>query len=754
MNVHRNNSQTRDQTPISQPALDEVCQVLSGILGDGIDVHRCLAAQASGHIGASAVVQPLIAALLDEDEDVRTDAAEALSKLADPRAGQQLLENLLGDPCTGVKLAAIETLAKLQDKQVIPWLQRMVKGRDEEIVWDEEEFFASGWDDWVDIQIKAVDALAALDASEAVPDIVAAIRDEDAQDMTEAAFKALARMGRPGIEALAGFLDENSTRLRRRAAAALAGVDAVDAAAPLARALADPSAEVRSAAMRARAARVPEDGRLAALLEDPDAAVRAEAVRLCGKQHPDRLPALTGDGSKSVQVAALTVLAGLRNFPADEALVMALRAKLGDEMVEVAAASALALGAIAPQVALDDLIPLLLDADRPVGARLGALQGLAMVGGERVVEALVGVIDDATRSIRLETMSALARLARTDAVWPNVAGEALLAAVRGCYDPEASGDTEDQTAVVSKEPREEGEEPGSAAPPKDDDDNAAFPTSTLGAILYDAPAAREAMGLPDEGVELTPADMERLAMAKRIKGKRRMPLAPKVVLHEDIRRFAIRVLGDLKHVGVARELATAVASTDAEVRLAAADSLARIGAHLSPLPDAVTEALMAAVATADRDLKLLLIRALAASDGQAVTALLVEHIRDEDSFVRAEAVRALSKLGQVGSRIEALLGDPDPSVRLCAAEAVAGAGGIGAVEMLVDFALSFEGYHGRQAARLLRSLDATRASALFVDVLRDPRRKRTWSIAIEALEELNSSQPVRVAKAADRERRV
>ena len=85
------------------------------------------------------------------------------------------------------------------------------------------------------------------------------------------------------------------------------------------------------------------------------------------------------------------------------------------------------------------------------------------------------------------------------------------------------------------------------------------------------------------------------------------------------------------------------------------------------------------------------------------------------------------------------------------AEAVASAGGVSAVEMLVDFALSFEGYHGRWAARLLRGLDATRASARFIDVLRDPQRKRTWSVAIEALEVLNSSQQVRIAKVADRE---
>lgn len=742
MNIHHKGPQSQDQAPVSQPALDEVCRVLSGILSDGVDVHRCLAAKASGRIGAPASVQPLIAALLDEDEDVRTDAAEALMELADPRAGKQLLENLLGDPCTEVKLAAIETLAKLRDKRVIPWLRRMVQGRDEEIIWDEDEFYSSGWDDWVDIQIKAVNALAVLNAGEAVPDIVAAMQDEDAQDMTEAALKALARMGKPGIEALAGFLDEDSPRMRRRTAAALASIDAGEAVEPLARAFADPLAEVRSAAMRALAARVSADGRLASLLEDPDASVRAEAVLLCGEQHPDRLTALIDDTSKSVQVAALKALAGIQKFPADEALVTALRAKLVAGASEVTAASARALAVVDPQAAVDELIPLLGDADRPVKARLGALNGLATVGGEQAVEALVSVIDDDVRAIRLETMTALARLARANAAWPNSAGDALLSALRGGYEPKVVEDTGDQSAVTSEEPRKEDVEPGPATETENEDDAGAFPTSTLTAILDDAPEAREVVGLPDEGIELTPIDMERLALAKRIKGKKRVSLAPKMVLHEDICRFSARVLGDLYHADVARELVVALKNADAELCLAAADSLARIGEHLCPLPDDVTEAMMAVAVAAKRDLKLLLIRALAATDGEAAPAFLTECICDEDSFMRSEAVRALTRLGKVGSQIEALLDDPDPSVRLCAAEAVAGAGGEDAVKMLVDFAFSFEGYHGRQTARLLRSLDAARASALFVDVLQNPERKRTWSVAIEALEELNCSQTV------------
>ncbi|MCP4944382.1 MAG: HEAT repeat domain-containing protein, partial [Planctomycetaceae bacterium] len=173
------------------PAFDAVCTSLEVVLAGGVDVHRCLAAKALGRIRATTSVQSLVRALLDEDEDVRSDAAEALLNLADPESGQQLLENLLGDPCTEVKLSAIATLAKLGDQRVIPWLRRMVIGRDPEIAWDEEEFFSSGWDDWVEIQLAAIKALAELSAVEAIPDIVTAICHDDAQDMILVAFKSL-----------------------------------------------------------------------------------------------------------------------------------------------------------------------------------------------------------------------------------------------------------------------------------------------------------------------------------------------------------------------------------------------------------------------------------------------------------------------------------------------------------------------------------------------------------------------------------
>ena len=337
---------------------------------------------------------------------------------------------------------------------------------------------------------------------------------------------------------------------------------------------------------------------------------------------------------------------------------------------------------------------------------------------------------------------ALAQLARANAVWPNAAGEALLFALRGGYEPEVGDECEAETATIPAGPDQDGDKPASVIAAENEDGKSAFPTSTLGAILNDAPEAREVVGLPGDGVELTPMDMERLALARRIKGKKRVPLAPKVVLHEDIRCFAARVLGDIYHADVTDELAASLENGESDLCLAAADSLARIGMQISPLPEAVTQILMERMATAGRDTKLLLIRALAASDSQEVQELLLEQLRHEDSFVRSETVQALARMGYAGPEIEALLDDSDSAVRLSAAQAVAGADDDGAVKLLVDFALSFEGYHRRQTASLLRKLDAAQASALFIDVLQDPDRKRVWSVAIEALGELNCSQPV------------
>ena len=724
---------TVDATPATGtgPIAEEICGALSNVLRNGVDIHRCLAAQALGRIGDSSAVEPLVASLLDEDEDVRTDVAGALAALADPKSTPQLMENLLGDPCTDVKLAAIDALVRLKDPDVVPWLRKLIKGRDKDIAWDGSEFLENGWDDWVDVQIKAIEGLAELGVADAIPDMIEALEDENAQELTGIVFKALARLGGPGIEALAVFFDDDDERRRRRAIAALSPIEGEKIEKLLTEALSDTAVMVRLAALQALAGRDPSGMNLASVFKDETPEIRAEAVRLIGAAHPDHLQDLINDEVADVQKAVMGVLIEQPDLVDADALAAILRSKLDDPDPQLASIAAITVAEASPQDSFDDLTTLLADTKRPVEARVGAIRGLSRINTAPAVAAIITVIADKERPLRVEAMAALATTARTDKAWPNPAGESLLEALRG----ELSDPDEGFATIPKKSKRQQAEASKSNTDEAEDD----FPTSTLNAIMADHPAVAEAVDLPEEGIELTPMDMERLALAQRIKGKKSLPVVPQVAPHQDIRRFAARVLGDLSHNAVAEALAQALSDGDKDVRRAAADSLVRLAGQTGSLPEPATDALLTVVNDSDRDLRLSVVRALGLSSDKRAVGVLVSCLEDVDSFVRTAAIRALSEIREAAPEIEALLEDPDPGVRLAAAEAVATAGGERAVERLVDFAFGFEGYHRREAGRLLRGLDMPSANARFLDALKDRDVMRAWPVAIEALEELNRS---------------
>ena len=195
-----NAAATGRSQPDRQAVLDALCLTLAS--GDG--AQRCAAVIALGQVGQDstlnkdAAVAAVVAALRDEDEDVRVDAAVALGRLADSTAVAPLLASLTGDPCTDVKAAAIDSLVRFDAREAIPVLRALVTSRGEDVVWDEEELL--DWDGWLDIQIKAVAALAALAAEEAAPDLAAALTLDGGQEISAQVMPALAKMGEPGLE--------------------------------------------------------------------------------------------------------------------------------------------------------------------------------------------------------------------------------------------------------------------------------------------------------------------------------------------------------------------------------------------------------------------------------------------------------------------------------------------------------------------------------------------------------------------------
>jgi len=138
----------------------------------------------------------------------------------------------------------------------------------------------------------------------------------------------------------------------------------------------------------------------------------------------------------------------------------------------------------------------------------------------------------------------------------------------------------------------------------------------------------------------------------------------------------------------------------------------------------------------DRDVRFLTVRALGFAGAEALSPPLFAALDDPDGSVRAEAVRAIGRLAGPSERIERRLSDPDASVRLAVAEALAAGSSQEIVETLVAFAFAHEGYHCKAATRLLRGIDPTAASECFLAVLGDAARKREWPVAIEALGDL------------------
>jgi HEAT repeat protein len=588
-----------------------VCAALREQLRHGIDTHRCLAAQALGQIGSTDSIQALIAALLDEDEDVRSDAAAALTQRAPVEAGTQLMENLIGDPVREVKLHAIDALARMRHPDLAPWLRRIARQRCADINWSGPET-QGGWDDWADVQIKAIETLAALDCEEAVPDILAAIKDEFGQDLTGAGFAALARLGAPGTEALSGFVDHENSRWRRRAAV------------------------------------------------------------LLGETAPDAV-----DQSDD-QVAS----------------------------------------------------------DPGTEDRHTALKELVRDQGGEAVASLREMVADPERQVRLMALAMLGELA-TQADWPNAAAEALLLALAGALVAPSEVRAEVQADVQTVD----------AAGPSDNADapqdvGGSVPTSTLDAIVHASihqPAPVETDRTPD----LPRETLELLRLAERAPRKRRVAADQDYPAYFDVPRCAARILGDVPHIDVARALTDKLADDDAEMRRAAADSLARLAAQMGTLPEETTVALETRLCDAetDRDVRLLAVRALGCARTEAALPQLIATLDDPDNSLRAEAVRAIAGRHRTQDGIVRLMEDSDASVRLAAAEALAASPDRDNVGRLVDFAFAHGGFHRQDATRLLRGIDPVSASEGFLAVLRDNGRRLDWSVAIEALGAVNARDP-------------
>ncbi len=344
---------------------------------------------------------PAFAALLrDPDPRVRLDVLVLLNETCTPESAAAMLP-ALDDADPEIRHAAILYLSYSKVRTAIPGILRLLK----------EDSFS------------AAPALARLDAREAIPAIVATLKDPAAWHLVPSVLRDMD--AQEAIPLLAKLLDE-APDSRPRALAALAALGARSEEARIKRCLSDADPSAKSAATDAlRDLRVIDA--LPAIrkeLQDADEAVRGAAARAVAELDPAGAPALLlpllEDKDLFVRESAVKALARLRTREAAPAFEKALsseerdvriaalqalvalgrkealpgiRALLKDEDGEVQAEAALALARLGPPGDVTEIAPLLKDPE----CAPGVLGEFVRRGAGRAVAALLKSDDENLR---------------------------------------------------------------------------------------------------------------------------------------------------------------------------------------------------------------------------------------------------------------------------------------------------------------------------------------------------------------------
>jgi HEAT repeat protein len=190
---------------------------------------RRFAAEALGQLGDARAVEPLSAALADQDKYLAHQAAQALGLIGDPRAVESLIA-ALDDSDYSLSIKSAWALGQIGGPAVDPLVAIVEERRP--------------------TSKAAAFALGCSGDARAVGSLVGAVAAGDAA-LREAAAKALSKIGEPAVEPLIAVLADRQTATRRAAAQALGLIGDPRAVGPLAALCQDQSAAVRKAAAAA-----------------------------------------------------------------------------------------------------------------------------------------------------------------------------------------------------------------------------------------------------------------------------------------------------------------------------------------------------------------------------------------------------------------------------------------------------------------------------------------------------------------------
>jgi HEAT repeat protein len=775
----------------------DVVTALCALLGEGDEVDRCFACRALGVIGATEAVPALVERLRDEDIDVCVDAATALGVLGSHAAVDPLNESLRGDPDGEVKIAVVESLARIGGPRTVSVLMEIAERRPAEMNIDG----FGDWDPWWDMQREAVLALGRARVAEAVPVLARLLDDEEGQDIDAEIMSVLAQLGHAGEQTLLRRLRSGREQVRRRAVAALGGGSSAAGLEALSQALKDDSPQVRVAALEALEKRAGRRflPKILDLYRDLDAEVRQAAIRVGmrlaaagGAEAPDiqALLPLLGDKDPKVRASALL---GMDRAHLGEGLIDQVREALKDPEPDVAAVACSLLGRHDSEEHFQTVLSMAEDAAADPKLRRAAMRAVGARGrwNEAIASLMAKTLSQAKSPVRLTAMDALLNLHRAGAAGseqelpvsgqPNMGEiertpsplDLIIATLAGDALRRAEGDEspEPRSATVDDAPADRDYEIPLEVSPSLHETRAA--KSSLEAIAIDN--AEVALALEEsenEGqatdIEIDQETAEYLALTEANEATARWLFTRDSLEADlDVRRIAARILGSAAAEPAVFALSQTLTSQDSALRREAAASLAAI-ADRFPQSRALAEAvdvLLEAAAADDRDLRVACLHALAKLNNSRASECLVAALDDKEPTVRIEAIRGLGgierrKLSALTRdapapvesylpRVARKLGDPEPGVRIAAARALAGmmrsrnrgsSEVSKAVEALVRAAFAGTGDQAREIGRALREIAPDLATGRLLEALRSLETSAERRVVIEMLEEIHRVQ--------------
>jgi FOG: HEAT repeat len=331
-------------------------------------------------LGAPAV-DPLVAALKRRDKVVRRAAADALGRIADPRAGKALVA-ALGDPDPHCRRSATEALIKISGGAFKPVAAALVDANPMRRQLARQVLDRTGWLPdkseagaryWI---AKRQWSRCVEIGGRAVRPLIWALASDDEQVRGEAAL-ALGKIGnRRAVAPLCASLKVGDSSLRQVAAEALGEIGDQRAVQPLIAAFGDSDVVVRRAAAQSL-------GKMGDLVVRP-------------------VIAALGDPNELVRHSAADALGNIGG-PAVQPLIAAF----GNSDALVRRFAAEALGKIGDPRAVEPLIAVLKDTDRTV--REGAVNALRELGSH-AVPPLCSALSGSDEQLRMQVAKVLVLL--------------------------------------------------------------------------------------------------------------------------------------------------------------------------------------------------------------------------------------------------------------------------------------------------------------------------------------------------------